>query len=63
MNWSTIKKHNDTNRRLWHSWFAWYPIKIRNTRYWLETIYRRRLVNDLFWEWEYRRDIYNGSKK
>lgn len=28
----------------WHRWFAWYPVKVGDTLYWLEYMERRWIV-------------------
>ena len=28
-------------RRKWHKWFAWHPVRIGNERVWLETVERQ----------------------
>lgn len=40
-------------RKLWHKWFAWYPVRIgsRDCR-WLETVERRK--DSPHYIWEYR---------
>ena len=34
---------NTFNKKMsiWHTWFAWYPVKVRHTLVWLEKIERR----------------------
>jgi hypothetical protein len=27
----------------WKKWFAWYPVKIKGKRVWLQTVYRRSI--------------------
>lgn len=27
----------------WEKWFAWYPVKVGNSRVWLKVVYRRQL--------------------
>ena len=42
---------------VWHRWWAWYPVYIDGTVWWLENIERRRVIA----EWEFRppcREIY-----
>lgn len=46
----------------WHSWFAWYPVRIDQSRLvWLETVYRRiRYIPEevpRFYGWDYTLDI------
>ncbi len=45
-------------RELWHPWFAWYPVRIGQHCYWLETVQRRGAFSANFgedlWTWEYR---------
>jgi hypothetical protein len=47
------------NKQAWHRWFAWRPIKINNTVYWLERVYRKGTIattwngDGFYWEWSY----------
>lgn len=58
-------KHKLARLSEWHSWFAWYPIKIRATedghwiKIWGETILRKGSYvvgddMDTWWNWEYK---------
>lgn len=38
--------------RYWHSWFAWYPVRIGKYTVWLETV-ERRWINE---NWNYFSD-------
>lgn len=45
----------------WHTWFAWYPVRVTDTRdcRWLETVFRKGsndidMCGDQFWNWEYK---------
>lgn len=38
----------------WRKYFAWFPVEINGSRYWLTPVYRRpNYVNDIQWGWEY----------
>ena len=39
-----IESYNPYN---WHKWFAWRPVKIGKTIYWLEFVERERI--DMMW--------------
>jgi hypothetical protein len=58
-----IKKLNKkTRRKVWHSWFVWYPIRVGPSEViWLETVLRRAFYHDevykescLITHWEYQ---------
>lgn len=36
----------------WHKWFAWKPVYVKGTAYWLTTIYRRGVI-DMYCEIAY----------
>ncbi len=38
MRWRT---HNEVTLRLWHSKFAWLPVRVYNTWVWLEIVKRK----------------------
>lgn len=38
-----------SRQKLWHDWFAWYPVRIHDEIVWLETIQRRRPENLAWW--------------
>lgn len=31
----------ESDQRMWHLWFAWYPVTVGQHRVWLETVKRR----------------------
>jgi len=38
----------------WIKYFAWLPVEIDGTKYWLKTIYRRQIyINGIKWGWNY----------
>jgi hypothetical protein len=45
-----------SNKREWHRWFAWHPIKIDHQWVWLETVHRKWMMNpgDYCPTWHYR---------
>ena len=46
-------RFNRKHKELWHSWFAWYPVRLHNgknkpdTIVWLEWTQRRRYFDDV----------------
>jgi len=67
MRWTGIKTQRARKRALrclWHSWFAWYPIAIKDPigdhemTVWMEWVQRRRVLSTTGprtgWHWEYR---------
>jgi hypothetical protein len=39
----------------WKEWFAWKPVVINGTRYWLTKVYRRQVLLKVTWEYaDYR---------
>lgn len=58
----TKKKEKSFDKSEWHKWFAWYPVKIKDERIWLETIIRKEdsysyevdgFFNESYTHWEY----------
>jgi len=52
-------RHKLERRKVWHKWFAWYPVRTGfNTVAWLENVERRLEPNQWadveWWRWEYR---------
>lgn len=50
-------------KHLWHTWFAWYPVRVgRNDCRWLETVHRKGTKQNYYdqdgetsyWTWEYK---------
>ena len=57
---SVQKKLKD--QREWHSWFAWYPVRVaENDCYWLEYVERKevpiigRVTGHILINWKYRK--------
>jgi hypothetical protein len=41
MNWPSVWESRQRREKAeWQRWFAWYPVRISNRYYWLETILR-----------------------
>lgn len=36
----TFSERSDVKKK-WHTWFAWFPVRIKGTHYWLEPVLRR----------------------
>jgi hypothetical protein len=54
-------------RKQWHRWFAWFPVRIGETRecLWLEYVERKgecHCYYDCYWSFEYR-PVVNGGEK
>lgn len=57
-----IEFKETTNKTQWHSWFAWYPVKINNSIFFLEYVERKGkidqlhkdILGDIVYRWEYR---------
>jgi len=48
--------HELTDTRIYHKWFAWYPVYCDNYTVWLEIVWRRETGNrgcsgDITWEY------------
>ncbi len=66
MRWPTLSAIDDARirrNRLWHTWFAWRPVRLNSgTMVWLERVERRggfdhrknRPLGRVPWRWEYR---------
>lgn len=50
----------------WHTWFAWRPIRVGDTKVWLETVYRKGKLDcgwgDCYWKWTYALDEFDILK-
>lgn len=48
MNWhAESTEARDQRRAEWHKWFAWYPVRVGERRYWLEHV-ERKVINRLW---------------
>jgi hypothetical protein len=52
-------KKSQDRRQTWHTWFAWYPVKIaENDCRWLEKVERRGTyefdTHGAYWHYEYK---------
>lgn len=58
MRWASESYEARKDRlKLWHPWFAWFPVRIGERRVWLETVQRRGGYNGCVfrpsWCWSY----------
>lgn len=45
MKWKIKEPKLPKDFSVWHTWFAWFPVKINGYRYWLEKV-ERKLTTD-----------------
>lgn len=48
MRWLVDKNHWE-----WHTWYAWYPVRVGKHYVWLETLQRKRVTDRWDDWWEY----------
>lgn len=51
------EKNEKMQREIWHSWFAWRPVRVGDTRaVWFETVLRKGIYSQsgYFHVWEYQ---------
>lgn len=49
---SNYKKYSE--QKEWHTWFAWFPIRVSNDEViWLQAVERKR--QNVFGDWEYKK--------
>lgn len=59
MRWN-CKQPEYKDKGKWHSWYAWFPVKVKNEWVWMEYIKRRQVIfTDYLMDiecshWEYR---------
>jgi hypothetical protein len=59
------QKKSRPHKTQWHQWFAWHPVTIDGTTYWLEHVYRRGRIElawnhaGIQWEWEYATSVFD----
>jgi hypothetical protein len=61
----TPKPKKRRDYKIWHRWFAWFPLKTQDgTWVWLETIWRRfdGLTIDYIEVWNYRINLPEGAE-
>lgn len=55
----SVRVKSERNKK-WHTWFAWYPVRINeNEIVWLESVRRRGILVDRtqdhpYWKWFYK---------
>lgn len=45
--WKPKTRKKPQTSRIWHRWFAWYPVKVGQSEFrWLEAVERKNLAQD-----------------